>query len=101
MELELVAEHRNERERFIQGFMKKLSDALNDAGIHAEVKGRPKHIYSIWRKMQRKGLDFHELFDVKDSDFSIKGEGDGFEIFCETEKIKVIKRRIFLMKASS
>ena len=62
---ELVAEHRNERERFIQGFMKKLSDALKDAGIHAEVKGRPKHIYSIWRKMQRKGLDFHELFDVR------------------------------------
>ena len=61
----LVAEHRTERERFIQGFMEKLATALKDAGIHAEVKGRPKHIYSIWRKMQRKGLDFHELFDVR------------------------------------
>ncbi len=61
----LVAEHRTERERFIQGFMDKLSTALEEAGISAEVKGRPKHIYSIWRKMQRKGLDFHELFDVR------------------------------------
>jgi len=61
----LVAEHRTERERFIQGFMDKLSAALDEAGIPSEVKGRPKHIYSIWRKMQRKGLDFHELFDVR------------------------------------
>jgi GTP pyrophosphokinase len=60
-----VAEHRTERERFIQGFMDKLSSTLEEAGIPAEVKGRPKHIYSIWRKMQRKGLDFHELFDVR------------------------------------
>jgi GTP pyrophosphokinase len=62
---ELVAEHRSERERFIVTFMDKLSAALAQAGIRAEVKGRPKHIYSIWKKMQRKGLDFHELFDVR------------------------------------
>ena len=60
-----IAEHRTERERFINGFMNKISAALEEAGITAEVKGRPKHIYSIWRKMQRKGLDFHELFDVR------------------------------------
>jgi GTP pyrophosphokinase len=62
---ELVAEHRTERERFIVAFMEKLSAVLEEAGIRAEVKGRPKHIYSIWKKMQRKGLDFHELFDVR------------------------------------
>jgi len=62
---ELVAEHRTERERFIVTFMEKLSTALAEAGIRAEVKGRPKHIYSIWKKMQRKGLDFHQLFDVR------------------------------------
>jgi GTP pyrophosphokinase len=60
-----VAEHRNERERFIHDFTHRLSEALKDAGIPAEVKGRPKHIYSIWKKMQRKGLDFHQLFDVR------------------------------------
>jgi GTP pyrophosphokinase len=61
----LVAEHRTERERFINEFMNKLSAALEEAGIPADVKGRPKHIYSIWKKMQRKGLDFHQLFDVR------------------------------------
>jgi GTP pyrophosphokinase len=61
----LVVEHRAERERFITEFMNKLSAALEEAGISAEVKGRPKHIYSIWKKMQRKGLDFHQLFDVR------------------------------------
>ena len=61
----LVAEHRTERERFIGSFMNKLADTLAEAGIKAEVKGRPKHIYSIWKKMQRKGLDFHQLFDVR------------------------------------
>jgi GTP pyrophosphokinase len=61
----LVAEHRTEREAFIQRFMDKLSAALDEAEIPAEVKGRPKHIYSIWKKMQRKGLDFHQLFDVR------------------------------------
>jgi GTP pyrophosphokinase len=62
---DLVAEHRTERERFIKSFMDKLDAALAEAGIKAEVKGRPKHIYSIWKKMQRKGLDFHQLFDVR------------------------------------
>lgn len=61
----LVAEHRAERERFIGQFMDKLSASMEEAGIQAEVKGRPKHIYSIWKKMQRKGLDFHQLFDVR------------------------------------
>jgi GTP pyrophosphokinase len=61
----LVAEHRTERERFIGEFINRLFDSLKEAGIAAEVKGRPKHIYSIWKKMQRKGLDFHQLFDVR------------------------------------
>ena len=61
----LVAESRTLREKFIVEFIGKLETAIDTAGIKAEVKGRPKHIYSIWKKMQRKGLDFHELFDVR------------------------------------
>ena len=61
----LVVERRSEREQFISAFMSRLSDALKEAGIPAIVKGRPKHIYSIWRKMQRKGVDFHRLSDVR------------------------------------
>ena len=61
----LVAERRSDRERFIGKFISRLEEALEDSGIEGEVLGRPKHIYSIWKKMQRKGLDFHELFDVR------------------------------------
>ena len=38
---------------------------LDRAGISARVVGRPKHIYSIWRKMQAKSLRFNDLFDVR------------------------------------
>jgi len=61
----LVAERRTDRERFIVSFIEKLNDTIDEAGINGEVKGRPKHIYSIYKKMQRKGLDFNELFDVR------------------------------------
>jgi GTP pyrophosphokinase len=61
----LVSERRSDRENFIRAFIKKLETSIRTAGIEGEVKGRPKHIYSIWRKMQRKGLNFHELFDVR------------------------------------
>ena len=61
----LVSERRSDREEFIRKFISKLETAVESAGIRGEVKGRPKHIYSIWRKMKRKGLDFHELFDVR------------------------------------
>lgn len=59
-----VAERRADREAFIQDFKQRLKSILREAGIPAEVKGRPKHIYSIYRKMQRKGLDIRELFDL-------------------------------------
>jgi len=61
----LVTERRAEREQFISAFIEKLAEALENAGIKAVVKGRPKHIYSIWRKMQRKGVGFDQLFDVR------------------------------------
>jgi GTP pyrophosphokinase len=61
----LVDEQREERQSNIQRFMDKLSSQIKDTDIDAEVSGRAKHLYSIWRKMQRKGLDFHELFDVR------------------------------------
>ena len=62
---QLVDERRSDRERFIRKFIEELEAAIKKAGINGEVKGRPKHIYSIWKKMQRKGLDFEELFDVR------------------------------------
>ncbi|MDZ7791355.1 MAG: bifunctional (p)ppGpp synthetase/guanosine-3',5'-bis(diphosphate) 3'-pyrophosphohydrolase [Xanthomonadales bacterium] len=61
----LVVEKRSDRQAFIDQFMNRLRGLLGESGIGGEVSGRAKHIYSIWRKMQRKGLDFHELFDVR------------------------------------
>ena len=60
-----VAERRADRQAFIEDFIDRLDRILADAGIDGEVKGRPKHIYSIYRKMQRKGLDIRELFDLR------------------------------------
>jgi len=61
----LVAERRDERERYIDRFITELGRRLDEAGIRHQISGRAKHIYSIWRKMQRKGLDFHQLFDIR------------------------------------
>ncbi|AUB78682.1 GTP diphosphokinase [Spiribacter roseus] len=61
----LLAERRVDRERFIEAMKARLGTHLAEAGLNAEISGRPKHIYSIWRKMQRKGLGFDELFDLR------------------------------------
>src|SRR5574343_538640 len=58
-------EKRLEREAFIAASVERVKAALKERGVTAEVYGRPKHIYSIWNKMQRKGLDFNELYDVR------------------------------------
>lgn len=61
----LLDEKRKDRDEYIQNIIKLLKDELARVGIDAEVYGRAKHIYSIWRKMQRKGIGFHEVYDVR------------------------------------
>lgn len=61
----LLEEKRSEREAFIERFIERLKALLREQEIEASVQGRVKHIVSIWRKMQRKNLEFHELFDVR------------------------------------
>ncbi|HJW05745.1 MAG TPA: bifunctional (p)ppGpp synthetase/guanosine-3',5'-bis(diphosphate) 3'-pyrophosphohydrolase [Rhodanobacter sp.] len=61
----LLDERRADREAFIRDSLAELQRALDAAGIHAELAGRPKHIYSIWKKMQRKSLDFSDLYDIR------------------------------------
>jgi len=60
-----VDETRVARERYVEAVKKKLSAALAEQGIRGEVSGRPKHIYSIWRKMQKKHLAFEQLYDLR------------------------------------
>ncbi|CAG9178604.1 RelA/SpoT family protein [Cupriavidus pinatubonensis] len=61
----LLDEKRIEREGYIASAIARLQSELADAGIRAEVSGRPKHIYSIWKKMRGKELDFADLYDVR------------------------------------
>ena len=61
----LLDEKRTERETFIANVIHQLKKELNEAGIQADISGRPKHIYSIWQKMRGKELDFAELYDVR------------------------------------
>jgi GTP pyrophosphokinase len=61
----LLEQKRSEREVFIRQFSTQLEQLLVAQDIKPHVSGRVKHIVSIWRKMQKKNLEFHELFDVR------------------------------------
>jgi GTP pyrophosphokinase len=60
-----LSEKRRDREIYIDEVKRVLAAELQRAGVVAEVAGRPKHIYSIYRKMQRKQLAFEQMFDVR------------------------------------
>jgi GTP pyrophosphokinase len=60
-----LAAKRVDRERYIEEVIDVITRELAKANIAAEVAGRPKHIFSIWRKMQRKGLSFEQLYDIR------------------------------------
>lgn len=61
----LLDEKRVDREHYIQEVVTQIKSALAKESIVAEVLGRVKHIYSIWRKMRRKHLDFSDIYDVR------------------------------------
>lgn len=61
----LLQERRLDREQYIADFIDELSGYLRESLENVEIYGRPKHIYSIWRKMQKKHLEFDGLYDVR------------------------------------
>lgn len=61
---DLVDERRISREKYITDIAEMLQKELARNGIKADISGRSKHIYSIWRKMERKGVDFNQIYDV-------------------------------------
>ena len=61
----LLNEKRLEREQYIQFVIDKLRSELAEHGIEAEITGRVKHIYSIYRKMKSKDLSFDQLYDIR------------------------------------
>jgi len=60
----LLDTRREGRETYIDRAIAELRTALEAAGIEADLQGRPKHIYSIWKKMERKSAEFGEIYDV-------------------------------------
>ncbi|PWH15374.1 MAG: GTP diphosphokinase [Ardenticatenia bacterium] len=61
----LLNERGADRDRYIEMVIAQVQQELEKAGIKAEVSGRPKHVYGIYRKMQRKGVDFDQIYDVR------------------------------------
>ena len=60
----LVAQKKSEREQFIADFLTSLEDLLKQNNIHGYISGRPKHFWSIKKKMEKRGVDFHDLYDI-------------------------------------
>lgn len=60
-----LSEKRKQREQYIVDFVENLQGLLDQENIKADVIGRPKHIYSIYKKMQKKRLSFEQLFDIR------------------------------------
>ncbi|WP_101759310.1 GTP diphosphokinase [Oceanicoccus sp. KOV_DT_Chl] len=61
----LLDEKRLNRQSYIMEVTSSLQSVLQSSGIEAELSGRAKHIYSIWRKMQRKGIGFSQVYDIR------------------------------------
>ena len=61
----LLDEKRNDRQAYIERVIAQLQAELAGMGIHAQIQGRPKHIYSIWRKMRGKNVPFEKLYDIR------------------------------------
>ena len=69
-------EKRESREAYINNVVEQIKAELIKAGINASISGRPKHINSIWRKMQRKQVDFDQIFDMRAVRILVKEEKD-------------------------
>jgi GTP pyrophosphokinase len=73
---EQIASRREDRERDMQKICEEVLALLSEGGIQAEVKGRPKHLYSIHRKMERKGVAFEQVLDVRGVRILVGTESD-------------------------
>ncbi|MBM7554653.1 RelA/SpoT family protein [Thalassobacillus pellis] len=60
----LMKQKRNEREYYIEDVMKEIEERLDEVNIDAEISGRPKHLYSIYRKMVLQNKQFNEIYDL-------------------------------------
>jgi GTP pyrophosphokinase len=61
----LLDEKRLDRQSYIENVVDTLKNAIEGAGIECDIEGRAKHIYSIWRKMRRKNIEFSQVYDIR------------------------------------
>lgn len=61
----LLDEKRIDRQQYINAAMETIKSELDKIGKRSEITGRAKHIYSIWRKMHRKGIGFSQVYDIR------------------------------------
>jgi GTP pyrophosphokinase len=61
----MLDERRIDREHYLASFVARLEGELKKIGLSAEVTGRPKHIYSIWHKMELKKIGYHQIYDIR------------------------------------
>jgi guanosine-3',5'-bis(diphosphate) 3'-pyrophosphohydrolase len=71
-----VAERRIDREGELKEICARVEQVLHEAGLRAEVSGRPKHLYSIYRKMERKGVPFDMVLDIRGVRIVVENESD-------------------------
>lgn len=60
----LMRKKRAEREEYIDSVISKISEKLDEMGVEADLSGRPKHIYSVYKKMTTKNKQFNEIYDL-------------------------------------
>jgi GTP pyrophosphokinase len=61
----MLDERRVDREKYIKDFLKTIENELQKVHVEAAITGRPKHIYSIYRKMKLKNIDYHQVYDTR------------------------------------
>jgi guanosine-3',5'-bis(diphosphate) 3'-pyrophosphohydrolase len=74
-----IAKKRRERERYITEVLEVLEEVMDENHIEAELQGRPKHFYSIWRKMKRQGIEFEQVYDVLAFRIIVEGKSQCYE----------------------
>lgn len=62
--VQLMRQKRDEREKYVKEVMDEVNEQLEDVNIKANISGRPKHLYSIYRKMVKQNKQFNEIYDL-------------------------------------
>ena len=77
---QLVAQKKTERDLIVQDLIEKINFALTNSGINAKIKGRAKHYYSIYNKMQQSQKAYHDLYDINGVRVIVDSEKDCYEV---------------------